>query len=166
MKKKWNEILNDAKPLVDFLSNNNLFDKPYKDTIGAFVVRDPETEIMYATDHSNDELIDWESISDSEETFPENFEWNGTIDRRVLIDDYFGIEKKKLNGADTKWTTPTSCILKELMYRDIRILLSCYANDTFPPIWKDILTVYLNNGFPCGWKPHPLGGKLVVFSNL
>lgn len=166
MKKKWAEILCEAKPLVDLLSNNDLFNKPYKDTIGAFVIHDPKIGIMYATDHSNDQLIDWESISDSEETFPENFEWNGTIDRRVLIDDYFGIEKKNFNGADTKWTTPTSCILKELMYRDIRILLTCYANNSFPPIWKDILTTYLNNGFPCGWKPDHLGGKIVVFSNI
>lgn len=149
---------------MDLLSNNDLFNKPYKDTIGAFVIHDPKIGIMYATDHSND--IDWESISDSEETFPDNFEWNGTIDRRVLIDDYFGIEKKNFNGADTKWTTPTSCILKELMYRDIRILLTCYANNSFPPIWKDILTTYLNNGFPCGWKPDHLGGKIVVFSNI
>ena len=166
MKKKWNEILDEAKPLVDLLSNEKLFDKPYKDVIGAFVVHDAEIGMMCATNHSSDQFADWESISDSEGVFEEHFEWNGTIDRRVFADDYFGLQKRHFNGADIKWTTSTSCILKELMLRDIRILLTCYANNSFPPIWKNILTAYLNNGFPCGWKLHPPAGRLVVFSNL
>jgi len=165
MKKKWDEVLYEAQPLVALLSREELFDKPYEATIGAFVIRDATLGLEYATNDSQDQFTDWETVSsDSEGIFPAEFEWNGTIDRRISK-DYFGLENKHFNGADVAWTTPTSCVLKELMFRDIRILLTCYSNGIFPPIWQNILTVYLNGGFPCGWTSHLPDGKLVVFSN-
>jgi len=51
------------------------------------------------------------------------------------------------------------------MMDDMEHILQCYANDYFPPLWKDILTAYLNNGLPCGWSDFPPNGKLVVYSN-
>lgn len=166
MNKPWRDLLQVAGPLVAFLSREEFFDKPYKDTVGAFVIHDAAVGLDYATNDSNDKFPDWETVSDCE-AFPDDFNWDGLIHRIISrrLND-FGLERKYFNGADVKWTTSTSCVLQELMLRDMDRLFSCYANGIFPPIWQDILTVYLNNGFPCGWTSHLPDGKLVVFSNF
>ena len=166
---KWDELLKEAAPLVAFLSKEDFFDTPfYKDTIGALVIHDATLGLDYATNDSNENFTDWETVSD--DVFPDSFDWDGlihrVIDRRLSQNSYFGLEAKNFNGADVKWTTSTSCVLQELMLRDISLLFNCYANKMFPPLWQDILTVYLNGGFPCGWSSHYPDGKLVVFSNL
>lgn len=166
---KWDELVKEATPLVAFLSKKEFFDQPYRDTIGAVVIHDATVGLNYATNDSNEEFTDWETVSNSEAAFPDAFDHEALIHRvivrRLSQNHYFGWYTKNLNGADTKWTTPSSCVLEELMQRDIDILFSCYANRLFPPIWQDILTVYLNGGFPCGWSSHYPEGRLVVFSN-
>lgn len=104
-------------------------------------------------------------MSDSPDLFPEHFEAKRWIAYNLAPNSYFSLADKDFNGADRKMTRSGVCILVELMHRDIRMLLNCYANDYFPPIWRDILEVYLHDGFPCGWKGKYPSGRLVVFSN-
>jgi hypothetical protein len=167
MKKKWNDLLTNAGPLVGYLNRVSYFDKAYGGPPARrLILTDVDVAFKYASDDSFESFDEWETVSDSPDLFPENFEWKSWIDHNLLESNYFSLTSKDFNGADTKWTKSGICLLYELMHRDVRILLNCYANNFFPDIWNDILDVYLNDGFPCGWQGTYPQGELVVFSNF
>nr|WP_294784190.1 hypothetical protein [uncultured Flavobacterium sp.] len=162
----WNQLQEEASRFILFLNKGEFFKSKYEGVVNSHLIITDETiGINYASNTSFESFDEWETISDSVGVFPENFEWHQWINNNLQKNNYFDFVSKNFNGADAKWTKYESCVLIELMYRDIRIILNCYANNCFPPIWKQILEVYLNNGFPCGWSGISPEGKLVVFSN-
>jgi len=164
---KWNRLLANACPLVAYLGRMSYFGKGYSGSAcNRIVLKDEVAAFNYASDDSGETFDEWETVSDSPDVFPDDFEWKSWIDHNLTKNDYFGLTSKDFNGADTKWTQSGICLLHELMHRDIRILLNCYANNFFPAIWQQILDVYLNDGFPCGWQGRYPEGELVVFSNF
>ena len=167
MKKHWKDLILSAAPFIIFLERDSFFDGKFSgDPSGKMVLVDADVAMEYATDDSLDVFDDWEGASESGNIFPPIFEWSSWVDHNLLKNRFFNIESKNFNGADVKWMTQGgACLLRELMIRDMRIILNCYSNDYFPRIWKDILDVYLNDGFPCGWDGRYPDGRLVVFSN-
>lgn len=163
--KNWDEVLEAASAFVNFLEQGNFFNKPFLISGDYKIITDAKVGINYATNDDFDSFDEWETVSYSYEVFPESFEWSQRISAKLEKNNFFDFYEKDFNGAVEKWEYDESCLLIELMYRDIEIIFQCYANDYFPKIWKDILEVYLNDGFPCGWDGHLPEGKLVVFSN-
>jgi hypothetical protein len=162
----WIDLLAAAKPLVGFLSQGDFFARGYHGTTNRrLVLEDASVARRYATDDSFDSFDEWQTVSDDPRVFPDSFEWKRWIDHNLRKNNYFDIASKDFNGADAKWMVDGSSQLFELMHRDIRIFMNCYANEFFPPIWLDMLDVYLNDGFPCGWSGRRPDGELVVFSN-
>jgi hypothetical protein len=166
MAENWEQLIAKAKPLVDYLHRDEYFDRGFSgDRSANLVISDPEVGIDFASNDSFDTFDEWQTVSDSPDVFPPEFEWKRWIDFNLRKNDYFGLREKNFNGADTKWTRGDGCLLIELMHRDVRILLNCYANDSFPEVWKSIQSAYLHDGFPCGWDGKLPAGKLVVYSN-
>ncbi len=166
--KTWEEVIKEASKFIIFLENGDFFAKKISDTTKFKIITDAAIGRDYASNSSFDDFDDfdeWETVTNSYESFPETFTWDRKITSKLEANNYFNFAEKNFNGADKKWEYDESCMLIELMYRDIEIILQCYANDYFPDVWKDILDVYLNNGFPCGWDGHLPEGHLVVFSN-
>ncbi|HCA5724762.1 TPA: hypothetical protein MW319_003776 [Acinetobacter baumannii] len=163
--KNWDEVLEAASAFVNFLEQGNFFNKPFLISGDYKIITNAKVGINYATNDNFDNFDEWETVTDTPNVFPDDFEWNDKIKYKLKQNNYFDFEQKDFNGAVEKWEYDESCLLIELMYRDIEIIFQCYANDYFPKIWKDILEVYLNDGFPCGWDGHLPEGKLVVFSN-
>ncbi|MBE0441136.1 MULTISPECIES: hypothetical protein [Gammaproteobacteria] len=160
--KKWNDILESAQEFVDFLERDTFFDKPFVNTINALVISDPLLGFKYA--NQDDEVQSfpaWESISRGEYSFPDSFELYGYVGHQLLKNNFFNIQSKNFSGFNELWDST----MAELITDDMYYIFQCYANNYFPPLWKDILTAYLNNGLPCGWSDFPPKGKLVVFSN-
>ena len=144
----WDELVVQATPLLDFLQQPSLFMSAYSGTRdGHLVFTDASMANQYASD---DSLNAWDALSDCPDVFPGGFEWKRWIDHHLRKTDYFGLSGRNFCGADVKWMRSVACPLVELMRRDMRILLNCYANQIFPPLWESILGVYLKNGFPCG----------------
>lgn len=165
MKKKWDDVVASAGPLINFLHRDAYFNKPYNGNATALVLTDARAAVRYASDDSLVDHDDWETITDSLEVFPPNFEWSSWIDHNLAKNNFFDIVTKDFSAADFKWTQGNVCLLHELMQRDIRILLNCYSNDIFPDIWQSILDTYLHDGFPCGWDGMYPSGRLVIFTN-
>lgn len=163
--KTWEQVLKDANQFISFLEKGNFFSNNFQGSGHYKVITDANLGIDFATNSSFENFDEWETVSDSYEVFSESFEWNDRITAKLKKNRFFDFEYKDFNGVKEKWEYGESCVLIELMYRDIDIILQCYANDYFPEIWKSILDVYLNGGFPCGWNGHYPQGKLVVFSN-
>jgi hypothetical protein len=171
--KTWNETLEAAAVWVEFLQRDSLFDVPYRgSTDGIMVVTDARIANNFAGEQT-DEFSNWLDITDGDESaFPDTFVWGyDRLDYRLRkeCDNYFGFWSKNLNGAYEKFYQASNQVCSqviELMFRDIKIIFNCYANDYFPPIWKRMLDVYLHDGFPCGWNGHYPEGRLVVFSNF
>jgi hypothetical protein len=166
VKNSWKELIANAAPFVNYLNRDSYFEKKYSGQLpNTFITSDPTIAIKYASDDSGDMFDDWASVSDSPSIFPNEFEWKSWIDYNLLKNNYFNINQKNFNGADIKLTTSGVYLLHELMYRDMRIILNCYANEYFPDIWRVILESYLNDGFPCGWNDRYPSGQVVIFSN-
>ncbi|MDC5252323.1 hypothetical protein NRA59_18755 [Acinetobacter baumannii] len=163
--KSWDQVTKDASDFISFLEQGNFFNKPFLISGDYKIITDAKVGINYATNDDFDNFDEWETVSNSYEVFPESFEWSQRISAKLEKNNFFDFHEKGFNGAVEKWEYDESCLLIELMYRDIEIIFQCYANDYFPKIWKKILEVYLNGGFPCGWSGHLPEGKLVVFSN-
>lgn len=164
--KTWQQILIEADAFVKFLSQDSLYAKPYNGGLPEeFVLTDATIARLVASGGRPEGFEDWESLTDSINTFPEDFEWNRSVKSKLQKNKYFDLESKNFNGAIEKWSTPTSCLLLELIYRDIDTIFQCYANNHFPDIWVRIMDAYLNDGFPCGWKGNYPEGSLIVFSN-
>lgn len=163
----WSDLLIAAKPLVDFLGRGSYYQSNYRgQSSGELILTDVVAARKFATDDSFDLFDEWQTVSDSPSIFPADFEWSRFIDYNLKKNAYFNLEAKNFSGADVKWETSGACLLIELMHRDMRILLNCYANQHFPAIWQRILNVYLEDGFPCGWNGRYPVGELVVFSNF
>lgn len=163
--KTWDQIFESAAEFISFLEKGSFYNTKFITKKNYKIISDANLGIDYATNDSFDDFDEWETVTDSADIFPESFEWNDRIKYKLKQNQYFGFENQDFNGAKEKWITGESCLIVELMYRDIEIIFQCYANDYFPEIWKDILQVYLNHGFPCGWDGHLPSGRLVVFSN-
>lgn len=164
--KKWEQILEEASPFVAFLERGNFFSTKFQLSGNFTVITDAIIGRNYASNSSFDSFDEWETVSNSYEIFPETFEWSQRVKAKLEKNNFFNFEENNFNGAKQKWDFDESCMLIELMYRDIEIIFQCYANDYFPEVWKNILEVYLNDGFPCGWDGHLPEGRLVVFSNM
>jgi hypothetical protein len=163
----WNKLLEEAKPLIALLYQDDFYERAYfGESINRLITTDECVAIQYAIDDSFEKFSDWQTVTDSPAVFPNSFEWKRWIDHNLSKCSYFDLETKNFHGADLKLTNGSSCLLIELMHRDIRVLLNCYANNFFPEIWLQILSVYLSSGFPCGWSGVQPEGKLVVFSNF
>lgn len=167
MSQKWSELLAHAGFLVDYLNRLSYFDSKYSGRASQrMILTDGHLAFRYASADSFEAFDDWATVSDSPNIFPDDFEWKTWIDHNLLRNGCFGLASKNFNGADMKWTQSGICMLYELMYRDMRILFNCYANNFFPNLWGEILDVYLSDGFPCGWHGRFPQGGLVVFSNF
>ncbi|WP_338767666.1 hypothetical protein [Massilia sp. METH4] len=166
MKKHWKDVIVSAAPLIAFLERQSYFDRPFDgDPSNKLVLKDGGLALRYAVDDSFEEFDNWETVSDSSTLFPNSFEWNSWIDHNLMKNRCFGLTEKNFHGADVKLSGNVSCVLHELMWRDMNVLLNCYSNEYFPRLWQEMLKVYLSNGFPCGWHGRYPEGKLVVFSN-
>jgi len=163
--KSWDQVTKDASDFISFLEQGNFFNKPFQRSGDYKIITDAKVGINYATNDDFDSFDEWETVTDTPNVFPDDFEWSDKIKYKLKKNNYFDFEQKEFNGAKEKWVYGEACILTELMYRDIGIIFQCYVNDCFPEIWKKILEVYLNDGFPCGWDEHLPNGKLVVYSN-
>lgn len=163
----WNNLIVSAQPLIDFLSRDEFFQSEYSGIKhGRLVITDAVAAMAFTLDDSGDTFDDWETVTDSDGVFPDEFEWKRWITHNLDKNNYFDFSKKNFNRADLKFSRSGVCVIQELMHRDIKILLNCYANEFFPEIWKHILEVYLSGGFPCGWNGRYPAGELVVFSNI
>ena len=164
MKKTWDEILESAKPVVDFLSSDSFFSRPYDGDRERFIVTASPEEARYLL---SDEWDEWEEIIDTQQfSGLENFDWHYLVGNKLIKTNCLGALDKDFHGADKKLTIEGGAnLLEETMPDNMRILLNCYANNYIPEIWKDILYVYQHNGFPCGWKGDYPEGKMIVFSN-
>lgn len=162
--KKWDEILIDAQPLVDFLSRKIFFDTPYNGvTTRRKIITDPKTCRDFATNQSGDNFEDWQSLLDAPLV---DFEFPSYLDTRIEKHVDGGLSGKDFSGADLKFSTsPGAGLLINNMEGDMERLFDCYVSGELPPLWSQILDVYLHNGFPCGWEGQYPEGKLVVFSN-
>lgn len=164
--KTWDQVLESATEFIAFLEKGNFYNSKFNTENDYKIIHDANLGINYATNDSFDDFDEWETVTDTPDIFPENFEWNDRVKYKLKQNIFFGFENQEFNGAKEKWDFDESCMLIELMYRDIEIIFQCYANDYFPEVWKNILEVYLNDGFPCGWDGHLPEGRLVVFSNM
>jgi hypothetical protein len=162
----WTDLLIKAKPLVEFLGRREYFHRAYSgDRLESLVITDASLGMDFAINDSFEKFDEWETVTDSISVYPEEFEWKRWIDVGLEKNSYFGLCDSNLHGADLKWSVEGICPLLELMQRDMRILLNCYANQIFPAIWTRIEAAYYSDGFPCGWDGRYPAGKLVVYSN-
>ena len=164
MKKTWDEILESAQPVVDFLSSDSFFSRPYDGDRERFIVTASPEEARYLL---SDEWDEWEEIIDAQQfSGLENFDWHYLVGSKLINTNCLGALDKDLHGVDKKLTIEGGAnLLEETMPDNMRVLLNCYANNYVPEIWKDILYVFQHNGFPCGWKGDYPEGKMIVFSN-
>ena len=164
MKKTWDEILESAQPVVDFLSSDSFFSRPYDGDREKFIVTTSPEEARYLLGREWDE---WEEIIDTQQFSDlEDFDWHYLIGAKLINTNCLGALDKDFHGVDKKLTIEGVVnLLEETMPDNMRILLNCYANNYIPEIWKDILYVYQHNGLPCGWKGDYPEGKMIVFSN-
>ena len=164
MKKNWNQILESAQPVVDFLSSDSFFSRPYDGDRERFIVTASPEEARYLL---GDEWDEWEEIIETQQFSDlEDFDWHYLISSKLIKTNCLGALDKNLHGADKKLTIEGVVnFLEETMPYYMKILLNCYANNYMPEIWKDILYVFQHNGFLCGWKGDYPKGKMIVFSN-
>ena len=161
MKNTWNEALKLAKPIVDFLSSPDFFSTPYNGETEKFEVLTDSEEIVGIIGKQWDS---WEEII--EQPFDDSFEWHYLFGSKLIDSNCLGALDKNFHGADGKLTYQNvTNLIHEIFFRDMEILLNCYANNFVPEIWKDILYVYQHNGLPCGWQGDYPKGKMIIFSN-
>jgi len=103
------------------------------------IITDAKVGINYATNDGFDSFDEWETVMDTPNIFPDDFEWSDKIKYKLKQNNYFDFEQKEFNGAKEKWDYGEACILTELMYRDTGIIFQCYTNDCFPENWKKFL---------------------------
>lgn len=164
--KNWAEVAARANEFIEFLQGDNFFSQPYLENEAYLVVTNIATALNYALDDNEENFSGWEDLFSTQ--FPENFDWELSlrINYNLTKNQHFGFFKSNLNGLLEKWTNKDSiCIAEEMMMIHFDHIFNCYANDHFPPLWQEILNVYLNGGLPCGWSGHYPDGKMVVFSN-
>ena len=135
MKKTWNQILESAQPVVDFLSSDSFFSCPYDGDREKFIVTASPEEARYLL---GDEWDEWQEIIDAQQ-FPDSddFDWHYLIGRKLIKTNCLGALDKNLHGADKKLTIEGVVnFLEETMPYYMDILLNCYANPTLPRYLK------------------------------
>ena len=135
MKKTWNQILESAQPVVDFLSSDSFFSRPYDGDREKFIVTTSPEEARYLLGREWDE---WQEIIDAQQ-FPDSddFDWHYLIGRKLIKTNCLGALDKNLHGADKKLTIEGVVnFLEETMPYYMDILLNCYANPTLPRYLK------------------------------
>ena len=102
MKKTWNQILESAQPVVDFLSSDSFFSRPYDGDREKFIVTTSPEEARYLL---GDEWDEWQEIIDAQQ-FPDSddFDWHYLIGRQLIKTNCLGALDKNLHGADKKLT--------------------------------------------------------------
>lgn len=155
----WPKLLDMAKPLVDFLTSDKFFDKPYNGVTDKFIIT---SDIYFCMHFMAEHYDEWEDIKGRD--FDENFEWHSVISSKMFSKNnyFFGILDKDFGSVVDYFQYGAD--FREIMPYDIKVLFNCYANDYFPDIWQDILYIYLHNGFPCGWYGNEFDGKIIVYS--
>lgn len=165
--KNWAEIAERANEFIEFLQGDNFFSEPFNTDKDYFVITNAQLGMKYACEGSCEEFTEWESVYDAQ--FLESFEWelNVRISHFLITKtNFFNFFAKNLNGLLEKWKTIDGVsVAEELMMIHFDYIFNCYANDYFPPMWQEILNIYLSGGLPCGWSGHYPVGKMVVFSN-
>jgi len=138
MKKTWNQILESAQPVVDFLSSDSFFSHPYDGDRERFIVTTSPEEARYLL---GDEWDEWQEIIDTQQfSGLEDFDWHYLIDNKLIENNCLGALDKNFHGVDKKLTIEGGAnLLEETMPDNMSILLNCYANNYIPEIWKDIL---------------------------
>ena len=135
MKKTWNQILESAQPVVDFLSSDSFFSCPYDGDREKFIVTTSPEEARYLL---GDEWDEWQEIIDAQQ-FPDSddFDWHYLIGAKLINTNCLGALDKNLHGADKKLTIEGVVnFLEETMPYYMDILLNCYANPTLPRYLK------------------------------
>jgi hypothetical protein len=155
MKKNWNQIIDEAKLLFDFLDHPVLLDKTYiASSASQRVIFDITQAERFSTDDSGVNCVDWQGLLDAF-TPP----WPA-MPRKI--------EKEILCVLDriTKERYPNvrSELLINNVQGDISRLLHCYAYGEVPQLWQVVQQVYLNGAIPCGWEGSYPDGRMVVFS--
>jgi hypothetical protein len=165
--KAWDDVLIDAKLLFDFLGREKFFDAPYNGTTsGRKVFTDPAPCFEFAQNQSGDGFEDWQTLLDNA-TLDFEVGYSGFIRKKITKALGDGLYQKDFSGADLKFSRlPGISLLFNNMEGDMERLFYCYLNGKFPPIWEQVLDVYLYNGYPCGWIGRYPEGELVVFSNF
>ena len=135
MKKTWNQILESAQPVVDFLSSDSFFSRPYDGDREKFIVTTSPEEARYLLGR---EWGEWQEIIDAHQ-FPDSddFDWHYLVGRKLIKTNCLGALDKNLHGADKKLTIEGVVnFLEETMPYYMDILLNCYANPTLPRYLK------------------------------
>ena len=102
MKKTWNQILESAQPVVDFLSSDSFFSRPYDGDREKFIVTASPEEARYLLGKKWDE---WEEIIDTQQfSGLEDFDWHYIIGPKLGKTNCLGALDKDLHGADKKLT--------------------------------------------------------------
>ena len=102
MKKTWDEILESAQPVVDFLSSDSFFSRPYDGDRERFIVTASPEEARYLL---SDEWDEWEEIMATQQ-FPDSddFDWHYLVGSKLIKTNCLGALDKDLHGADKKLT--------------------------------------------------------------
>ena len=127
MKKTLNQILESAQPVVNFLSSDSFFSRPYDGDREKFIVTASPEEARYLL---GDEWDEWEEIMATQQFSDlEDFDWHYIIGCKVSNTNCLGALDKNLHGADKKLTIEGVVnFLEETMPYYMDILLNCYAN--------------------------------------
>ena len=164
--KKWEQIIEDASILINFLENGKLYSKPYKPDLSKnyLVITDIELAVDIATGRAGDIYFDREYAFES--NFPDSFVWYlDRISTKLEDLNFFNFGVHGFDSLKERWIKNQIDIITETMNLDIEMIFKCYANEYFTELWKEILEIYMNDGFPCGWEGEYPEGRLVVFSN-
>lgn len=154
----WNDVLIEAKLIIEFLERPVFFDRPYSGSWDdAIVVTDEVTACQYSGDDEEEGFENWQSLLDQESRgayeLPKKIQNNilELIGKGLSLDkNYSSVPERLLNNMEGD------------MYR----LLCCYAFGEVTELWKKIEDVYLKDGIPCGWKGEYPDGTIAVFSNF
>lgn len=77
--KNWNQVLEDASEFVIFLQSGHFFSEKFESRGNYKIIEDANIGIDYATNDSFDNFDEWETVTDTVEVFPIDFEWNESI---------------------------------------------------------------------------------------
>lgn len=161
MSARWESLLITAKPLVSFIEEGRILSQPYNgETVNRILIHDQYFARACASYPPPDGFTDWNEATEGAGIFNDDFEWASWIDKKLSAKNFFNARLNNATLIGALRDADGDGGFLELIERDVMILLHCYANDHFPPIWKLILDAYLHYGFPCGWSTE---GKLAIF---
>ena len=110
---RWNDLIVNARPLIDHLSRDAFFQSKYSGIEnGRLVITDPVAAMAYTLDDSSDMFDVWETVTDSDQVFPDDFEWKRWIIHNLNQNNYFDLTKKDFKGADLKFSKSSVCVIQ------------------------------------------------------